>query len=801
MKKLLLSFLLSCFFISLWAVKAYPGLLTHTQPDGSAINYYLHGDENFSYMVSEDGYLLTFDGTQMLRFANFDGINIVPSQKRVRANTVDFHLNNIIEFNRNKIYCKSQRASSNKGYPLSGSPKSLVILVNFEDVSFSSTTAQQDFFNLLNQPGYAENAATGSARDYFRDASNNVFDPEFVVVGPYTLPHDRKFYGEQKGDDVDSRPGNMIVDACDLADADIDFSEFDENKDGYIDNVFVYYAGHNQAEGGGANTVWPHRSYIVSEFKYDGVQLGDYACTSELRSSSGTKMCGIGTFVHEFGHVLSLPDLYDTQYSGHLTLGAWDVMDNGSYNNNGRTPPTYSAYERFCLGWMRPTQLERDTKVELEPIALSNAAYLVCDGIHNMDGANPSPKEFFMIENRSIHNADGVPAEGLLITRIVYNFNIWDYNIVNNNKYNMGVEICCAAETTKYPRANVFPGSKNVTDYTFKLRSGTLLDKSLSQITKQDSLISFVYGNVDFTPIISFDGDDMQSFCAHIGDEQTKILNVKGRGIGEKVSFRLPEGDYSMRFVGSTDKYEKELCVMADADSTIDCSIEIKYSPKLYTYSNYVFETLYLFTQNFEKPITLRGSAPRPIYVTPPVARDAENVSPYTFVAVWDSVFDATEYLLSVYTISGVDTNFVCIDKVVSAEKSNQIKCEVGDLSGDTEYKYRVKASDKDLYGRYENVTDYSNEISVTTLSGFGIESRKLDVLKDGDRYVIYLPVVDENHSIFIYSTDGRLITSIPVLSNVVEVPQLAENKVYILKYASNDGLKRKTKVIKLYYK
>jgi hypothetical protein len=65
---------------------------------------------------------------------------------------------------------------------------------------------------------------------------------------------------------------------------------------------------------------------------------------------------------------------------------------------------------------------------------------------------------------------------------------------------------------------------------------------------------------------------------------------------------------------------------------------------------------------------------------------------------------------------------------------------------------------------------------------------------------VVYLPVVDENHSIFIYTTDGRFIASVPVSSNVVELPQLASNRVYILKYASNDGIKRKSKVIKLYY-
>jgi hypothetical protein len=184
----------------------------------------------------------------------------------------------------------------------------------------------------------------------------------------------------------------------------------------------------------------------------------------------------------------------------------------------------------------------------------------------------------------------------------------------------------------------------------------------------------------------------------------------------------------------------------------------------------------------------------------PPIAYDAEDVSPYTFIAVWDTVFDATEYLLSVYSVAGVDTNFVLKDNIVFAEDDDRMKFMVAGLLGNTEYKYRVKASDKDLYGRYENVSDYSNEIAVTTLAGFGEDSRKLDVLKEGDKYMVYLPIVDENYSIWVYSLEGHLIASVPVLSNVVELPQLASNRVYILKYASNDGIKRKSKVIKLYY-
>ncbi len=796
MRKILLFLLLFFGAYNLWAVKAYPGLLTYVQPDGTEMNYYLRGDENFSYMVSEEGCLLTFNELGFLGYADLKEDVIVPSAQRVKVSSLSVELGGMMEVNQNRLYSPQYRAASNQGYPLAGSPKSLIILVNFSDVAFNSTTANQDFVDLLNKAGYNLYGSKGSARDYFRRASNGVFDPEFVVVGPYTLPNNREYYGEQEGDAVDKRPGNMIVDACKLADVDIDYTEFDENKDGYIDNVFVYYAGHNQAEGGGTNTVWPHRSYIVSEFKFDGVQLGDYACTSEFRGSSGTSMCGIGTFVHEFGHVLSLPDLYDTQYSGHETLGSWDVMDNGSYNSNGRIPPTYSAYERFFLGWMTPKQLTDDVKIELDPISISNSAYLVAASKHNMNGANPSPKEFFLLENRSEVNFDGVPAEGLLITRIVYNSDMWDYNVVNNNKRNMGVEICCAAGTTKYPRKNVFPGSEGITDFVFKLRSGSTLDKSLSQITKTDDIISFVYGEPESIPNMSFLGDDLLSFNASIGEEQVKKLSVVGDNLGV-VKFSVDSECYSIRKAGSDDDFGKTLFFETD---DIDIEIEIKFKPTSYTYSDYVSETLLFSATNYEKPITLRGCASRPIYVVPPVAYSAENIAPYTFTAVWDTVFDATEYLLSVYNLVGNDTSFVLKNHVVKADKLNKMRCEVANLLGGTDYKYRVKASDKDPYGRYENITDYSNEISVTTLPGYGVESRKLDVLKDGDKYMIYLPVVDENHSIFVYSLEGHLITSVPVLYNIVELPVLASNRVYILKYASNDGLKRKSKVIKLYY-
>ena len=67
MKKIL-SFLFLFFSLSvaLYAVPAYPGLITKTQPDGTTISYYMRGDENFHFMTSEDGYLVAFNADNIL---------------------------------------------------------------------------------------------------------------------------------------------------------------------------------------------------------------------------------------------------------------------------------------------------------------------------------------------------------------------------------------------------------------------------------------------------------------------------------------------------------------------------------------------------------------------------------------------------------------------------------------------------------------------------------------------------------------------------------------------------------------
>jgi M6 family metalloprotease-like protein len=381
----------------------------------------------------------------------------------------------------------------------------------------------------------------------------------------------------------------MVADACRMAyEADgVDFSEYDTDNDGRVDNVFIYYAGHNEAEGGSKNTIWPHRWVIYPGGNYNGTpasitfngkRIYDYACTSELRGSTGKNMCGIGTFVHEFGHVLGLPDFYITDYSSnHKTLAHWDVMDYGPYLNVGRTPPGYSSYERFFLDWLKPEFLNTPLDVKLEALNTSNTAYLIAEGdTHNLNGANPKPTEFFMLENRQKTGWDAyLPGSGLLITRVNYSASSWTQNTVNNDKNKQGVELISAngKRTGAMKEEGVtFPGASAVTSYIPKLRSGKEVDKPLTQITLlPDKAIFFKFmGGFRIQPPVAKEASNVElgSFTANwekVKDVTgyylsiyTKTLNTQGEPVIQKYIVEdmwLTETVYDIHNLASETEY------------------------------------------------------------------------------------------------------------------------------------------------------------------------------------------------------------------------------------------------------
>lgn len=680
MKKISILLFVCCLSLVANAVPASPEVFYHTQPDGSVVAYRLVGDEYFHYTATTDGYALTltadgrmlYDGTTILahnpterQASELQVLATLPIGKEEPAPTRE----------RRRI---AQQQKIGGGFPLTGSPRALVILVGFSDLPFEQT--RQDFDDLLNKSGYDYNNATGSCRDYFIASSDSAFAPQFDVYGPYTASHDMKYYGEGNDNKHDANPQALIIEACQLAAADgVNFALYDTNGDNTLDNVFVYYAGYNQAEGGGVNTIWPHQSNLSGyNIRIDDKRLATYACTSEYHGGGGKQRASIGTFCHEFGHVLGLPDFYDTGYN-YYSVGTWDIMCSGSYNNNGNTPPVYTSYERFYLNWLKPVQLNAKGEYFLEPLETSNAAFLLATSEHNLLGSSPSPNEFFMIENRQHEgwdtHSDALPGTGMIVWHIDYSANAWSSNTPNNGPSIMRMHLEEANGITWRSRSNgepgrpsdSYPGTMNITTFTPTLHNGTALTQQhIFNISENKNLIQFTYISSGDSHLTT-DKKDIE-LVTEISDNR-RIVSWEPQSFvltGKRLN---PDGQITLAISGNfllaaaeeaptrlSNEWHNNISLTPSADSTLQQKVWVSFIP---TRKNCEAVTSFISISGdgVSLSVPVAGTAPRPKYVTTPTLKPTSNVSPYSFTASWEPVNDAEEYYITLYSVEeGIST-------------------------------------------------------------------------------------------------------------------------------------------------
>lgn len=476
-----------------WAVPAYRGWQTRTQPDGTTITVRQVGDEFYHYWETEDGKVAVEqpDGTFVVNDEQH------PTDAQFKA----------LRKASNMYKSRPRRAIGERNF----APKGLVILVQFANVSFKSANNATAFDNMLNQEGYSYGGATGSAVDYFRAQSNGQYVPAFDVFGPVTLPNNLVYYGEQGtingSKENDMYIADFVIDAVKAADAaGCDFSKYDSDSDGYVDIVYFFYAGKGQAAGGTSETIWPHNWELASALYYgqthgnsgysysnlprlDSKRINNYVCSAELKNDGSRS--GIGTLCHEFSHVLGLPDYYDTDYGTNddngVTPGTWSLMDQGSYNNDEMTPPNYSIYDKYFMGWATPKLLAKDAKANVTMTTGYDDAYQINGGTSLLPYTNTGT--IYYIENRQKTGWDaGLPGSGMLVWQVIYNSTAWSNNKPNNTAGNPRCTIVPADGKTKnYGYASdLFPTS-SVKSYT------PVTGCALTEITKSSGNITFKY--------------------------------------------------------------------------------------------------------------------------------------------------------------------------------------------------------------------------------------------------------------------------------------------------------------------
>lgn len=426
---LLTILLFTIFNLSTIARPARIGIHTFHQPDGTSFQARCTGDEFYKIHTTVDGHAIikAEDGWWHYALFHGDGSRMASGYK-VGQQAPQSVLDNSsdIPFGQLKSYALSKREAGpekTSGPKLMAEGKStrraLIILAQFNDVSFQY--GREYFMDMITKKGYSYNGATGCAEEYFEDQFGGKVDFEFEVSQVVTLSQRRAYYGANDTYDNDSKPAEMIKEACELADAlGVDFSKYDENGDTYVDNVFVFFAGGDEAEHTDqTDFIWSHSWYVKNggglTAILDGKIIDQYACASELAfDGKKDQMTGIGTFCHEYSHTIGLPDLYDTDYTTNgwgAGMWAWtSLMDGGNMNNENNTPPYFNAVEREILGIAQPAVIDRNGTYTLEPIH-------VCNRFYRIDTDNPG--EYYLIECRKEAGWDSyIKGSGMLLYHI-----------------------------------------------------------------------------------------------------------------------------------------------------------------------------------------------------------------------------------------------------------------------------------------------------------------------------------------------------------------------------------------------
>ena len=540
MKKLFLFALALLSLGSTMAVPAYRGVTRIQQPDGSYVSLRLHGYEYHSFTTTDDGYtVVKADNGYYVYAQRDDKGKLRPTKQVAHEMTARKTAEKLFLADKQKMLApvvnprtdslrqeqrtqRARRLAERKAARYDYSKfRGLILLIEFNDCSFKYDNYQELMDEMVNKENYKGNSytnvsnsygvCTGSVRDFYTDCSHGQFVPEFDVVGPIKI--DNSMYGEKWSDMQDSGDFSSVVKlmakVADAADPEVDFSKYDGDGDGVVDLVYIIFAGLSSNYGGNdPRLIWPHQSEFYNPngsswwaLRKDGTRLGHYACSTELYGTKqGYTLNGIGTITHEFGHVLGLPDFYDSDYaeSGGESIfpGEWTVMAGGGYLNYGRTPAVYTLFERYALGWAMPKVINTEGSYTLESLDECNTGYRINTRVN---------KEYFLLENRQqVKWNRYLPGHGMLVFRVdSTNSMVWRTNKVNANPdHNYFQLIRAGGDPTAYQAyelaSDSFPGTKRVRKLSnttspanLKTWSGTENQWGLENINERNGVITF----------------------------------------------------------------------------------------------------------------------------------------------------------------------------------------------------------------------------------------------------------------------------------------------------------------------
>jgi len=384
----------------------------------------------------------------------------------LRMGMVTAQRRTLIGFNDGCVYPTEEEAGPKLMMASSGTPKlsgrrrspprgtmhALALLVDFPDNP--GTRPASDFQHLL-----FDAANPNSMAAFYKELSYGAFQVTGEAIGYVRAPHPYSFYTNGQSGTGNTYPNNtpgLLVDALTEFCKSDTLQRFDQDGDGYVDGIFLIHAGGGaEAERDKAkrpNMIWSHKWTLPTPFVNNGVKVFAYSTEPEDGK--------VGVFAHEFGHVLGLPDLYDTTYRSH-GVGDWCLMGGGSWGGGGDRPVRMSCWCLSQLGWIKPKNITARSNHSLSPMETDKNA---CRRLWTKGSIGP---EYFLAEHRALAGRDSeLPAEGLLI------WHIDETQSDNDNALSYRVALVQADGRKDLERlanqgddSDPFPGSKKIKNF------------------------------------------------------------------------------------------------------------------------------------------------------------------------------------------------------------------------------------------------------------------------------------------------------------------------------------------------
>jgi len=288
-----------------------------------------------------------------------------------------------------------------EGMPTTGNVKIPVLLISFQDHpnKNSSSLIENKIFGKGRSYDFPLESLTG----FYERSSYGKLKITGNILGWYKHQDLR----ENVQEDTAGRE-DLIMEALSYYDSKgHNFSQYDNDNDGDIDYLVVIWSG---THGEWASFWWAYQtSFYNRSLTLDGKRLSLYSWQWESKNYPNDEF-STSTLIHETGHALGLPDLYDYQegIGPEGGVGGMDIMDAiwGDHN----------CFHKYMLEWVNPViQASGSAEYSFSPAAINGQSLMLMPDIDNSELFG----EFFMVENRSrMGNDSEVPGDGLIIWHI-----------------------------------------------------------------------------------------------------------------------------------------------------------------------------------------------------------------------------------------------------------------------------------------------------------------------------------------------------------------------------------------------